>query len=150
MTSWADSLGTRVYLDANVFIYAMEDFPDQGPRVRSLFGALREQGAMAVTAELTLSEILPKPLRDGRMDIAAQYQARLEHTAGLLLAPVDRAVCLRAAVERARHGLRTIDALHLATAIEQRCSSLVTNDRGFERVASLRVVILDRDVPPAG
>ncbi|MDM4764273.1 PIN domain-containing protein [Galbitalea sp. SE-J8] len=40
----------------------------------------------------------------------------------------DLAVHERAAELRARHGLRTPDAIHLAVAQRHRCSSLWTND----------------------
>ena len=52
----------RVYLDANVFIYALEAATEHLPDLTALFDLLAAGGAAAVTSELTLAEVLPRPV----------------------------------------------------------------------------------------
>lgn len=56
--------------------------------------------------------------------------------------PHDAKVFRLAASLRASHRLRFIDALHLATALSQRCSQFVANDGDFAGVDGIEVVLL--------
>lgn len=51
-------------------------------------------------------------------------------------------ICAAAAL-RARHGVRTPDALQVATALSARCAVFVTNDGRLPAIPGLRVVQLD-------
>jgi predicted nucleic acid-binding protein len=62
--------GSFVYLDANIFIYALEAFPEYASELTVLFEAIDRGQFQAVTSELTLAETLVKPLMDG--DVAKQ------------------------------------------------------------------------------
>ena len=60
----------------------------------------------------------------------------------VIVAPMHTATFDLATDLRARHGLKTPDALHLATALEQGCDEFWTRDRRLESAAGthLRVV----------
>ena len=49
---------------------------------------------------------------------------------------------------RASTGLKTSDALHAATALNDGCIFLVTNDTDFRRVEGLPIVALDDLIEP--
>jgi predicted nucleic acid-binding protein len=51
----------------------------------------------------------------------------------------------RATELRARHGFKTADAIHLATAIAHDADTFLTADADFKRVPELRVVLVDPD-----
>jgi predicted nucleic acid-binding protein len=55
--------GGKVYLDTNVFIYAVEAAAEHMAAVEALFGLIEDGAVSAVTGELTLAEVLAKPLR---------------------------------------------------------------------------------------
>ena len=55
---------------------------------------------------------------------------------------MTQAVANRAAELRARWNLGTPDAIIAATAIETRCTHLVTNDPAFRRVENLKVLVV--------
>jgi predicted nucleic acid-binding protein len=44
--------------------------------------------------------------------------------------------------------LRTPDAIHAATALNEGCTHLITNDPAFRRVQDLSVTLLDNHVAP--
>ena len=59
--------GEGLYLDTNIFIYALEGYPKFIASVRALFAAIDEGRIRAVTSELTLAESLVKPMMDGNI-----------------------------------------------------------------------------------
>lgn len=92
---------------------------------------------------ITLTEVLVHPLRQGDLALAQRYRMMLTQNQDFQLCAVTEFVAEKAAELRARHNLRTPDALHVATAIEYGCDTILTNDRGIARVSDIRVLILD-------
>lgn len=112
-------IGKGVYLDANVFVYAVEGFPEHQPFVDELFRSIDDGHIAAVTSELTLAEVLIKPLETRRDDVVAIYKELLQSSEHLNVVPIDRAVLASAARLRAGLGIKLPDAIHVATAIER-------------------------------
>ena len=75
--------GRQVYLDTNIFIHAVEGLSEHMPVLRPLFELLASGGVSAVTSELTLAEVLPRPLATSRTDIAFIYERMLATSAWL-------------------------------------------------------------------
>lgn len=110
--------GPRVYLDTNVFIYGIEGFERFENEIGALFGAVDRGDIEAATSELTLTEALVKPFREGNATHQQIYQEALQNRASFHLVPVIRPILVEAARLRALTGLRLPDAIHLATARE--------------------------------
>ena len=138
----SDELGVRVYFDANIVIYAVEGFADVAAQIRALLAALDTAEIAAVTSELTLAEVLVKPLREHNQAAQQAYKSFLTPTPVLQLAPVNRDVLEEAARLRATTSLKLPDAIHLATARLGGCDSFLTNDDLFKPVGSIPVKIL--------
>ena len=129
-----------VALDTAAFIYLIEEHATFLPVVEPLFAAIDEGRLSAVTSALTLLEVLVVPLRHGDVALARRYEALLARGRGLTLVDVSRAVLRDAAALRAVTGMRTPDAIQVATALLTGCSSLVTNDRALPELPGLRVL----------
>ena len=54
----------------------------------------------------------------------------------------DRAAFERAAHLRAKHGLKMVDALHLATALQGGAVCLISNDHKFPQLAEMECLSL--------
>jgi predicted nucleic acid-binding protein len=67
----------------------------------------------------------------------------LTETIGLKVVATDTEIAQNAALLRAKYSLKTIDAIHLATAIVAGCDAFLTNDHIFRRVSELRILVLD-------
>lgn len=119
-----------IYVDTCLVIYAFEDHPRFGDRVRALFEGAAA-GALAVSPLVKL-ECLVGPLRDGNLVLHRHYEQGLEQFESLLM---PEQVFLQAAVLRAHFGLKTPDALHLATAQHHACDALWTNDDRLAQAA---------------
>jgi predicted nucleic acid-binding protein len=89
-----------------------------------------------------LLEVLVVPIRAGNASLAARYETLLTRGRGLRLVDVDRVQLRTAAELRARHGVRTPDALQLAAALTTGCAAFVTNDGRLRDLPGLRVLQL--------
>ena len=131
-----------VALDTSVWIYHFEGSAGLGQAADRVLEAIAQGRIEAVASELVLLELLVAPLKKGAPDIADEIELALIHFPNLQLVPVTRAVLLRSAEIRARHGLRTPDAIMLATAIECGATLAVTNDDGWRKVKEVEVLLL--------
>jgi predicted nucleic acid-binding protein len=136
-----------VALDTSLFIYLIEEEPTFLPVVEPVFAAIADGRLTAVTSALTLLEVLVVPLRHGDAELARRYEALLTRSRGLELVEVSRAILRDAAVLRAAIGVRTPDAIQLATALAHRCPTFLTNDRQLPALPGLRVLQLADFLP---
>ena len=56
---------------------------------------------------------------------------------------ISHSISERSAVLRANYGLKTPDAIQIATALHHDADFFLTNDLSLERVADLKVLVLD-------
>jgi predicted nucleic acid-binding protein len=134
--------GGKVYLDTNVFIYAVEAVAEYRAAVEALFTLLEESAVSAVTSELTLAEALAKPLEVGRHDIAETYEAMLTPSPWLAVVPVECSILIEAAKLQAGLKLRLPDAIHVATAVATGCATVLSNDRRLQVPPSIKLLRL--------
>jgi predicted nucleic acid-binding protein len=132
----------EVYVDANALIYRVERIEPYLTASAPLWDALDQGTVQVQTSELTLLEVLVKPLRDGNAALVTLFRAVLLGTVGLRCLPVSLRILELAAELRAQHGVKTPDAIHAASALVHGAVLFVTNDVGFRRVPKLPVVVL--------
>jgi len=130
MLKMNELIGRTVYLDANVFIYAVEGFDIYRPLIEQLFDHIDSGKIKAVTSMLTLSECLVKPYREHRDSIVTVYNDCIKNSAYLAVADISRNVLAEAAKIRASSpSIKLPDAIHISTAIAQKCDFIITNDK---------------------
>ena len=138
---------TTVYLDSNVFIYALEA---PGASAHSAAARLLEdihaQACAGATSLLTRAEVLVRPLRDREVTLAERYRLLLSGAGAIDLYALDPDVIELSAALRADYpALKLPDALHLATAIHTDCDVFITGDKRLAAAsARIPVVILDQ------
>lgn len=133
-----------VALDTSVFIYLVEKHVDFFPKVEPIFAAVDAGEVRGVTSVLTLLEALVRPLEVGAADLAEEFRLTLLASPHLQVLSVDPVVAELAADVRARHGYRTPDAIHLATAQHAGADVFITNDAKLVSFPGVRVVSLDK------
>lgn len=124
-------------LDTAPIIYFLEAHPRFASRFAPLFerhaaGALR----FAVTT-IAVAEVLTGPLQAGDESLARRYRAILESWQCVEL---DVGIAESAARLRASLRLKLPDAVQAASALSINAAALVTHDRDFSKVKSLRVI----------
>jgi len=130
------------YLDACAVIYLLEATSSLQALVRSRISELRDEGLETLmTSSLSRLECRVKPLRDGDAALLNLYD-RFFASANLRTAAVSDAVIERATELRARHGFKTPDSIHLATAIEGGAQLFVTGDADLARCTEIAVEVV--------
>lgn len=119
-----------IYLDACILIYAFEGDPEFAPKVKAALAS--ESQARFAISPLVKFECLVAPMRSGNMMLQRYYEEGFAQFEQLSM-PED--VFLLGAQVRARFGLKSADALHLATAQYHRCDALWTNDSRLSKAA---------------
>jgi predicted nucleic acid-binding protein len=119
-----------IYLDACLVIYLIERHPRWGEPVAR---AMAQAGdARFAISPLVKCECLVGPIKRGDPVLQRGYTALFDHLGSLTM---PEPVYLQAAELRARFGLRTPDALHLACAQHHGCDVLWTNDDRLTRAS---------------
>jgi predicted nucleic acid-binding protein len=129
-----------IYLDTNVVIYVVEDPAAFGPRARSRLRAISAADRVALS-ELTPTECCSYPLRQADFALLRLYDGFFLRP-DVLVVPITTNVFRRATVIQALHDFSTVDAIHLATAVENGCQVLLTNDSRLSRFTDLAVEVL--------
>lgn len=65
-------------MDTNVFIYAIEGYPEFVDELKEFFDSIDTGNMRAFTSELTLGEVLVRSLIDGNLEIQTAYQQALQ------------------------------------------------------------------------
>lgn len=137
-----------VGLDTSVIIYHLEANPRYETLTRQLLEGIQAGERQAIVSVVALMELTVHPWRHDKPMVARHYETVLLYFPNLHLVDVNREVARRAAQLRAGHDVRPADALHVATALVNKATAYVTNDRALQRLDSLLdVLVLDDFVP---
>jgi len=137
-------------IDTMAFIYHFEGNPAYTPFTRPLFGLIESGEARGVASTLTLMELLVKPKRLGDFVAVEDYKYALANFPNLTLRSLDTEVAERAAEIRARHDLRTPDAIQVATALAEEAEALITNDLKLKSVNEVETIIMSEIIGTGG
>ena len=123
-------------LDSAPIIYVLEAHPKFGPRFEPIFAAHAAGRLRFAITTVTIVEVLTGPLRAANEALARRYRAVLESWQ-----PVELDVDIAESAARLRASLRLglADAVQAASALAINAAALVTHDRDFSRVQSLRI-----------
>jgi len=124
-------------VDSAPIIYFLEGHPQFARRFRPLFESHAAGELRFAITTLTIAEVLTGPLQKRDEALARRYRTILEswHPVELTADIAESAARLRASVR-----LKLADAVQAASALAINAAALVTHDRDFSRVRSLRVI----------
>jgi len=132
-----------IAIDTNCFIYYLGGGPMSTELKEDVFLPLEQGRFRAVTSVLTVAEILVRPKSLGLWDVCEEYTLLLSSYPNLEIVPFTLKTALRCAEVRAKHKIRTPDALQIATALEKKATAFLTNDNGLPpQVDGLQLVFL--------
>src|ERR671936_545276 len=124
-------------IDSAPIIYLLENHPKLAPRFQPLFEAHATGRLRFAVTTITIAEVLTGPLRTRDEALARRYRATLE---GWQPVELDIDIADSAARLRALLRLKLPDAIQAASALAINAAAIVTHDRDFSRVHSLRVI----------
>ncbi|MGB3208402.1 MAG: type II toxin-antitoxin system VapC family toxin [Crinalium sp.] len=145
MARLEELVGAKVALDTVIFIYALEGNPEFGDRAVKILEMIEQGKCRGFACDLVLAELMVKPLREGKLEIAQEYANELPKFPNLTFRSITQAIVIAAAHLRGNSNLGLIDSLHLATAVEAGCTVFLTNDAAIRHpVAGLDIWMLSK------
>lgn len=129
--------GALVLIDSAPIIYVLEGHRKFGSRFRPLFDAHAVGRLRFALTTIAIAEVLTGPLQSRDDALTQRYRAILESWQVVAL---DIEIAESAARLRASLRLKLADAVQAASALAINAAALVTHDRDFSRVHSLRVI----------
>jgi uncharacterized protein len=130
----------RVYLDSCVVIYLIQGPESLSRAVRNALQTDEDDPQGLCISDLTRLECRVWPIKQGDEGLLAQFD-RFFSSQGVEWLAIQTETFDLATELRARHGTKTPDALHLATAILAGCHEFWTNDHRLTAAAAGRIVL---------
>ncbi|HIJ94269.1 MAG TPA: type II toxin-antitoxin system VapC family toxin [Desulfuromonadales bacterium] len=133
-----------IFLDANIIIYRVEAV---NPFYQHLLAIVKElvaqhPDARFAVSRLSMLECLVKPLREQNNNDIELYRAFFSST-GLQIIEINAQVIETATLLRARHGLRTPDAIQAASALSIKGPvTFLTGDKQLKKIPGLNVQLV--------
>ncbi len=126
-----------LYIDSNVFLYAVLNQERIGTRARALLEEVQRGKESAYSSALTFDEIVwvVKQHRS-REDAISAGEAFLNFP-NLKIVPVDGDLLSQALEIIRRYELDPRDSIHAASAISENVRTIVSTDQHFDRIAGL-------------
>ncbi len=129
--------------DTMLFIYHFEDHQRYAPITSLLFESWENGTHHGITSAITLLEILVKPRRDENWEAIRDYKDLLLTFPNLQVVPLEAECADLASDLRARYGIRTPDAIQVASALFHSATAFVTNDDQMKQISELEIFLLD-------
>jgi len=140
-----DGLKNRkgVVIDTTVFIYLFEDDPHFGEVSEFILHQVEENVFQAVVTPITAAEIITKPLRMNRPDLADRCRSGLRRLKNVKHVDIPYPAGEIAGALRAKYNLPLPDLMQAAVAMQSDRPALITNDRNLRRIKEIDVFLLD-------
>jgi predicted nucleic acid-binding protein len=124
-------------MDSAPIIHLLDSHPTFGPRFKPVFEAHAAGRVRFAVTTITVAEVLTAPLEAGDEALVRSYRAILESWQCIDL---DVEITESAARLRASLRLKLPDAVQAASALAINAAALVTHDRDFSKLKSLRLI----------
>ncbi len=136
-------MGQKIGIDTVVVIYLLEEHPQYLSYAENLFKNIQNGQIEAVFSAIGLIELLTGVKRRNRYDLAFSYRTLLETFPHLSIKGISEQIVEDASELRAKYGMSTPDAIHIATAIDFSADTFITNDKKLRMVKEIAVVLIE-------
>lgn len=134
--------GQKIFVDTAPLIYWFEEHPNYIQKLARFFDEITEKQIPLMTSMVTYIEVLTYPEKMGNRLLSGKYRNYFTNSDQLTIYPLDVTVADAAIRLRARHALKTPDAIQLATAQVCGCDYVLSNDRNWQGVSGVRVLLV--------
>ena len=135
--------GKIIGLDTMVFIYHFEENQLYSPLTFSIFENLEKGDFKGITSILTLLEILVKPKKENNLLLTERYKLLLETFPNLQMKTINENIADIASSLRANYNINTPDAIQIATSLEAKADTFITNDASLKKISEIKILLLD-------
>ena len=136
-------IGSKVFIDTAPFIYALEDNAQYSVSVRKAFSDYYNKETALCTSLLTFTEYCVVPYRQNDIRKIIDFENFISD-ANIFVIPFTVQIAKYAAQIRAKYaGIKAMDALQLAFAVQNGCDAFLTNDKQLQQVSEIRIILVD-------
>ncbi len=135
-------MGQKIGIDTAVFIYLFEGTGIHARLAEKLLQQVEAGAREAVFSSIGVIEILTGPKKLNRHELAVQYKNLLIRFPHLTIMGMSEQIVDIASDLRAHYGIKTPDAIHIATALDFGAQTFVTNDRTLKKIKEINVELL--------
>jgi predicted nucleic acid-binding protein len=129
--------GALLLMDTAPIVYFLEAHAKLGKVFKPLFERHADGELQFAVTTVSIAEVLTGPLQSGNEALAERFRTIL---GSLQVVDLTAGIAASAARLRASLRLRLADAVQAASAIAINADALITYDRDFSRVRSLRIL----------
>jgi predicted nucleic acid-binding protein len=129
--------GALLLMDSAPIVYVLEAHPKRAKIFKPVFERHAAGDLYFAVTTVSIAEVLTGPLQSGNEALAERFRAVLE---SWQVIDLTTDIAVSAARLRASSRLKLADAVQAASALKTNAAALVTCDRDFSRVPSLRVL----------
>jgi predicted nucleic acid-binding protein len=116
-----------------IHAYWFEDNDVLSLRVQQIYSMMQKRGDLLCSSVFVLSELLVGPLKDQNLEAIEAIEQFFDSDAITML-PYARQSARAFAELRANHGVKSLDALHLAIAASSGVDLFLTHDRRLHKL----------------
>lgn len=131
-----------VFVDTAPLIYFFEDHAEYAQVIADILSEFLHNRVQILTSMVTYIELLTMPQKAGDKILAAKYRDYLTNSDEVSIYPLNISVADKTVELKAQYGLKTPDAIQLATSIVAGADYVLTNDKGWKLVQECNVVLL--------
>ena len=127
-----------IYIDSNIFIFAILDTEDHGEACRSLLSKIKTRQIEAATSSLTYDEVVREVKKHKGLDNAVYAGEYFLKMSNLFLFNATRETMLEANKLVKAHGLDPRDAIHAASCLLNNIKTIISEDPHFDKLDFLK------------
>lgn len=131
----------NIYLDSSAIIYGIEGTQELHSAVIARIARAEADGSVFSTSRLSRLECRVLPLRRGQAALLSRYDEFFLRPS-LQITDIGSSVIDLATDLRVRYGLKTPDAIHVATAMDCGSDLILTGDHDMARVKEIKVELV--------
>lgn len=123
-----------IYLDSNIFIFAILDAEDIGERCRNLLSKVKSKELIAATSCLTLDEVAWQIKKNKGFEYSIYAVESFLKIPNLVLLNVDKTVLLETVTIMKNYHLKPRDAIHAASCKLNNIPTMFSEDSDFDNI----------------
>jgi len=131
------------FLDTAPLIYLIEGNSQYQETLNVFFKANEDGGILMASSVLTITEILIQPLKLGKYELALKYRQILSGSDNFNIFDINQETAFQAAELRAKYGIKTPDAIQIASGIQSKSDYFLTNDFQLKKVKEIEVILIN-------
>ena len=136
-------MGSKIGIDTNIFIYALEDEGKLGDLSRNIFEEIKKEKPQVFTSVITIEEIMVGVFKQGLEDKITAYLEFISGDGLITAVEVTKQIAMLGARIRADYKVRTPDAIQIATAILSDATEFITADKKLpKKIENLTIKVI--------